>query len=213
MSDKLRTGAHRVIKDDASTLPSPEGIALTPNGKLYVNSGDDEGTIYRVNPATGALTPVASGDLIDSGNLIDCQYELGVDFGGNLLDANLCEDRIVRVNPRTGAQTLVAQGTGTGPDDFLTPEGIAVEPPRCGGKLAAIVGSTRADSLKGSRLGDVVAGLGRRDVIRGRGGRDVICGGKGSDRLIGGKGRDRLIGGPGRDVCVGGPGRDRLKSC
>ena len=211
MSDNLRTGAHRVISSDPG-LASPEGIALTPDGKLYVNSGDNVGTIYRVGVKTGALTPVASGDLLDSGGP-DCNYELGVDLDGQLLVANICGDRIVRVDPRTGAQETVAQGTSNDPGDFLSPEGITVEPPRCGGKLATIVGSGRRDVLKGSFAGDVIAGLGGNDVIRGGGGGDVVCGGKGGDRLIGGKGTDRLNGQAGADTCLGGPGRDRLKSC
>ncbi len=211
MSDNLRTGAHRVISSDAA-LVSPEGIALTPAGKLYVNSGDNVGTIYRVSTKSGVLTPVASGDLLDSGGS-DCNYELGVDLDGQLLVANICGDRIVRVDPKTGAQETVAQGTSADPGNFLSPEGITVEPPRCAGKLATIVGSGRKDVLKGSSAGDVIASLGGNDVIRGGGGADVVCGGKGGDRLIGGKGRDRLNGQAGRDTCLGGPGRDRLKSC
>jgi outer membrane protein assembly factor BamB len=88
MSYNLRTGAHRLILSDP-TLTSPEGIALTPDGRLYVSGGDVDATIYRMNVRTGALTPVASGGLLDSGG-VDCNYELGVDLSGNLLSAVLC---------------------------------------------------------------------------------------------------------------------------
>ena len=83
--------------------------------------------------------------------------------------------------------------------------------PRCGGRVATIVGTPGRDRLRGTRRADVIVGLGGRDLIRGRGGRDIICGRKGNDRLFGGRGNDLLIGGKGRDKLFGGPGRDRLK--
>jgi hypothetical protein len=111
---------------------------------------------------------------------------------------------------------------------------------RCAGAPATVLGSRKADSLRGTKGADVIVALGGRDRIRGQGGNDRICGGGGKDRLKGGGGRDRLkghkskdrlAGGPGndrlgggrgadrlkggggRDRCKGGPGRDRLRSC
>jgi uncharacterized repeat protein (TIGR01451 family) len=92
--------------------------------------------------------------------------------------------------------------------------GGTVPPPspkvRCRRKLATIVGSPRADRLRGTKRRDVIAGLGGNDSIKGLGANDVICGGRGRDRLLGGPGRDTLLGGPGRDTLLGGAGRDRL---
>jgi len=115
---------------------------------------------------------------------------------------------VLRVNPRNGAVETVASGP-----PFDNPAGIAVVPPRCGGKSATLVGTTGKDRIKGSRFRDVIATLGGRDTVNGAGGGDLICGGKGPDRLRGSGGRDRLIGGAGDDACVGGAGRDRAKGC
>ena len=89
-------------------------------------------------------------------------------------------------------------------------DGVAIEPPRCGGRSATLVGSPRADVISGGKRGEVIAGLGGRDVIRGGGGNDLICGGKGRDKLLGGAGLDRHFGGAGRDACAaeGERGRD-----
>lgn len=79
---------------------------------------------------------------------------------------------------------------------FLT--GRPVRPPKCGGKVATIVGTPGPDVLRGTPGPDVIVGRGGNDVIRGRRGRDVICGGPGRDRLMGGPGRDRLLAKDGR---------------
>ena len=90
--------------------------------------------------------------------------------------------------------------------------------PRCGGKVATIVGTARRDVLTGTRRADVIVGLGGNDLVRAGRGNDLVCGGAGADRilgqagtdrLLGGAGRDRLLGGVGRDRCVGGDGLDR----
>lgn len=82
-----------------------------------------------------------------------------------------------------------------------------------------IVGTPRADRIKGSTGNDVICGLGGKDRINGRRGRDIIDGGSGGDRLNGSKGADilaglaggdRLAGGRGKDRAGGGAGRDRI---
>lgn len=88
----------------------------------------------------------------------------------------------------------------------------------CSGTLVNVVGTNRADRLRGAPGKDGIAGLGGGDVINGRGGSDAICAGGGADRVNGGAGKDRLFGQGGRDrvsggggrgdLCHGGPGRD-----
>ncbi|MGZ5321476.1 MAG: hypothetical protein ACXWFN_08465, partial [Solirubrobacterales bacterium] len=101
---------------------------------------------------------------------------------------------------------------------------LAVRSPgrTCGGRVATLVGTKGADTLRGTPAGDVIVALGGRDDVRGRGGADVVCGaggpdrlagGGGADRLLGGSGRDRLAGGAGVDRCLGGSGADRGKAC
>jgi glucose/arabinose dehydrogenase len=92
----------------------------------------------------------------------------------------------------------------------------------CGGRLATVVGTKRAEVLRGTPRADVILALGGRDEVRARGGADIVCGaggpdrlagGGGKDRLYGGGGRDRLAGGGGADSCSGGRGADRGTAC
>lgn len=77
-------------------------------------------------------------------------------------------------------------------------------------KDCTIVGTPKADRIKGSRGNDVICGLGGNDVIAGRGGRDLIDGGSGKDRLNGGAKADTLAGLAGKDRAKGGAGADRI---
>jgi hypothetical protein len=93
------------------------------------------------------------------------------------------------------AGLLAAGGTASPP---------AAEQPRpsCFGARATIVGTAKADVLRGSQGRDVVVALGGADRLYGRGGHDLLCGGAGDDLLDGGAGRNRALGGPGRDTCL-----------
>ncbi|UUW87218.1 calcium-binding protein [Pimelobacter simplex] len=74
--------------------------------------------------------------------------------------------------------------------------------PSCGGLRATIVGTARADVIRGTRGRDVIVAKGGADRIDGRGGKDVICAGPGDDRVtVPARGRGtRVLGGPGDDV-------------
>jgi len=93
---------------------------------------------------------------------------------------------------------------------FTLPQIASAAVPRCFGKKATIVGTTKADHIKGTAKADVVVGLGGSDVIKGLGGGDRICGGNGSDKLIGGDRDDALVGEAGNDTLSGGGGNDGL---
>jgi uncharacterized delta-60 repeat protein len=82
--------------------------------------------------------------------------------------------------------------------------------PRCAGKKATIVGTNRADKLKGTRRNDVIVALGGNDKVDGARGNDLICAGDGNDTVKGGAGNDRLYGQNGKDTVAGGPGKDAL---
>ncbi len=80
-----------------------------------------------------------------------------------------------------------------GPDStFGFGEAIAPSAP-CGGRLATIMGTAKADRLKGTNRSDVIVGFNGNDRIEGLGGNDILCGNAGVDTLIGGKGA--------KDVC------------
>jgi CSLREA domain-containing protein len=98
----------------------------------------------------------------------------------------------------------------------------AYELAQCFGHPVNVVGTSKADAIRGSPEADVVLALGGNDVVDSGGGDDRVCAGPGNDRLTGGGGDDRLAGhdgrdsldgGPGTDVCVGGPGLDSATRC
>jgi Ca2+-binding RTX toxin-like protein len=83
--------------------------------------------------------------------------------------------------------------------------------PRCFGKVATIVGTSRNDRLRGTSGRDVIHGRGGDDLIKGLAGKDLLCGGRGSDLLVGKDGRDRLNGGGGPDGLQPGAGNDVVR--
>lgn len=74
---------------------------------------------------------------------------------------------------------------------------------RCLGARATIVGTPRADVLRGTPRRDVIVGLAGGDTIRGRGRADLICAGKGNDTVLGGDGIDLILGEGGGDEIRG----------
>lgn len=80
-----------------------------------------------------------------------------------------------------------------GPDSvFGYGEAIAPSAP-CGGRLATIMGTAKADKLRGTNRSDVIVGFNGNDKIQGLGGNDILCGNGGRDTIIGGKGN--------KDIC------------
>jgi sugar lactone lactonase YvrE len=200
---------HRIdpVTGVVSTLTSgppfqaPTGVTVGPDGNLVVTDNGANG-VFRVDVRTGAVTPISTGGILDtpSGVALTPQGQI------LLADENV---GIVRVDPATGAQTLLRANS----EPLASPYGIEVVPPKCGGKNATIVGSTRADRITGSRFADVIVTLRGKDRVNGGKGKDLICGGGGRDILKGGAGKDRLLGQGGRDVCAGGKARDSGRSC
>jgi 6-phosphogluconolactonase (cycloisomerase 2 family) len=111
---------------------SPEGIALTPNGKyLYVsNNYDQMGGIsaFAVDSSTGALTAI-SGSPFPTGDASTGPGPLAVHPNGNFLFVALSGNvnanhfiAVFRIDPTTGVLSAVAGSpftTGAGPD-FMT---------------------------------------------------------------------------------------------
>jgi Ca2+-binding RTX toxin-like protein len=206
-----------------------EGIAGAPNGKIYGTNFDDPPGVLEINPRTDsvglvatfagtedaeslAATPdsrtlyVSRGDQIESYRVKSDSistvssdpdfgepFDLELGFDGKLYVVDASTFVVHKVNPNSGGQKVLG-ATGMG-----NPLGIAVQPPKCAGKFATVVGTNKKDKIKGSKGADIIAGLKGNDVIRGLKGKDRLCGGKGKDKLIGGPKRDKLDGGPGKD--------------
>jgi sugar lactone lactonase YvrE len=198
-------GVLRLDRTTAAAAPvatGPEfgdsgGMTIAPDGTLYVAQTTD-GEILRIDPRTGAVDPVAQGGLLNN------TWDVAIHPNGALYVANFGGGNVVRVDPETGDQSVAVADAAIG-----NPEGIEVEPPKCKGRVANIVGSNKKDKLKGSKFADVIAGLGGKDKIKGVKGNDRLCGGKGKDKLKGGPGKDKLLGQGGKDKLDGGPGKDK----
>jgi sugar lactone lactonase YvrE len=173
-------------------LSAPLGIASAADGSVLVADGG--GALLVVRPDGGVQT-LASG--------LGAPADVAVNPSGAPLVLDSAGDRVLAVS--AGRAESLAAGA-----PLESPAGIAVEPPRCGGRIATVIGTGGRDRLEATRFGDVVAALGGRDEIKGFNGDDLICGGPGNDRINGGKGTDRLLGGPGRDRLNGSAGTDRL---
>jgi Ca2+-binding RTX toxin-like protein len=154
----------------------PQGLTVAPNGKvMYIAR---EGSIDRFRLRSGSASKVSS-----SADFVDL-FDLELGFDGKLYVVENDNHLVFRVNPRSGSHKTVGDSTQQ------DPIGIAVQPPRCAGKTATIVGTQKRDKIKGSPGPDVIHGLGGADTIRGLKGNDRLCGGKGPDKLLGGPGHD-----------------------
>jgi len=73
--------------------------------------------------------------------------------------------------------------------------GVMAAKPKCGGRVATIVGTDKAETIRGTNKVDVIVAKGGAGIIYGRGGKDVICGGGGGgDTIRGGGGGDTING-------------------
>lgn len=108
-----------------------------------------------------------------------------------------------RLAAAVAARTTREGATGGGSTP-VQPVGANPRRLRCAGRLATIVGTGRADVLRGTRGRDVIVALGGNDRILGLGKGDFICAGRGNDVIV--TSGDRRA----RDVVSCGPGRDRL---
>jgi Ca2+-binding RTX toxin-like protein len=74
-----------------------------------------------------------------------------------------------------------------------------------------IIGTNKANNLKGTKDGEFIFGKKGNDKIAGNGGFDHLFGGNGADMMRGGAGDDVLAGGKGNDTLFGGAGKDSFE--
>ena len=196
---------------DYGAYESLYGVGLQPDGRI-VAAGE---TTFGYDALVVSLAPDGSPDrsfttdgtfATSVGGLSDA-YGMGLQPDGKILLVGKREtnsdDAVVA---RLGSDSAAPQAGG-GSGSGTAQQGAK---PRCMGKRATIVGTTKADVIRGTSRRDVIVALGGNDSIRGLGGNDIVCGGSGNDLISGGAGRDTLRGEAGRDRLWGNGGRDRL---
>ena len=134
------TGERTLIANNASPstdgedFEQLEGLALAPDGTLYIadsDAFDGGGGVFRVDPVSGTRTVVTNNGF--PGTAPDFQTPVAVAFDG---DGNLLVDdrrterdyegTIIRVDPVTGARSLVSDNTAPDQDDatdLINPSG------------------------------------------------------------------------------------------
>jgi sugar lactone lactonase YvrE len=189
-------GGQAEVTDLIQSPGYPEGIANAPDGGLFI--GGAEG-IQRVS-RTGDASLVAEGEEFDY------IYDIELGLNGDLFAVDNSAEALLRIKPKSGSVSTLSSDA----DLEGNPIGIAVEPPKCKGKTATIVGTQKKDKkVLGGPFNDVIHTLGGNDKVDGKGGKDLICGGGGKDKLKGGGGKDKLFGQGGKDKLDGGPGKDK----
>jgi DNA-binding beta-propeller fold protein YncE len=212
------------LADDASgqcaDLP---GTPLTGARDLAV--GPDGRSVYVVSDVADSIAYFArdpgDGSLGYGGCLGDNPASGCVDLPGAPLDGATAVavspdgTSVYAIGADSGSVARFAPATGESPPPL--PGGGATQPPpgpprapRCQGRRATLVGTARAERIRGTRRRDVIAALGGNDRIAGLAGDDVVCAGAGNDRVDGGPGGDRLAGGSGNDRLTGGSGPDTV---
>jgi Ca2+-binding RTX toxin-like protein len=193
-----KTGNQTFVSDLIESPGYPEGIAVAADRRLFI--GGEIG-IQRVSPKSGDSELIAQGS-----DTFDYIYDIEIGLGGEILAVDNEAEVVRKVNPKTGAVSTLSSSSLLAENAI----GIAVEPPKCKGKTATIVGTQKNDKkVKGGPFNDVIHTLGGDDKVDGKGGKDLICGGKGKDKLKGGGGKDKLFGQGGKDKLDGGPGKDK----
>jgi sugar lactone lactonase YvrE len=81
----------------------PTGVAVGPDGRIYVCVLNNEQAVLAVDSATGELTPVGDHTLVQAPG------DIGVGLGG-LLVGDAGRDAIIRIDLTTGAETVALAG-------------------------------------------------------------------------------------------------------
>ena len=119
------TGTQTVVSTD-DQFEFPSGIAFAPDGDLYVTDQGSaatgvttaDGSLFRVDPVSGAQALISHGDLLI--DPVDLAFApdgslFVVDWGGGT------DGAVIQVDVTTGDQTLVSSG-----GYFVNPTGLAI---------------------------------------------------------------------------------------
>ncbi|HEY1284815.1 MAG TPA: hypothetical protein VGF04_01885 [Solirubrobacterales bacterium] len=186
--------------ESMEVLPDGRILAAGLRGETGIETEDADTWLFRLTP-DGRLDPSfgSGGEVFASASPeTDGAYGLAVQPDGRAVVAGEAN-----VGP---SQLMVGRFTA----DPVQPIAAPVKARRCMGRKASLVGTRKADRIRGTNRADVIATLGGNDRILSRGGNDVICAGAGKDSVKSGKGNDKVRGEAGADSLLGGPGRDLL---
>lgn len=175
---------------NSAPLPGGREVAATPGGDAYQFTLGANGAV-----TLAATIPTKLGPT---------QVATGANQAWVIETAPFPSEQIIVERFLYSAPSWSSQGSWAASWGPAGPFGAT-----CGGQAATLVGTAKADVLRGTPGRDVIVAKGGADVIRGLGGDDLICAGNGQDEVVGGPGADLIRGEAGRDVLVGGPGRDR----
>jgi hypothetical protein len=121
--------------------------------------------------------------------------------GPDLLDGEGGADTVSFRRARAGVTVdlRTGQATGEGHDELASIRNVTGS-----GHDDVLLGSAKANDLRGGHGNDYLDALGGEDALRG---------GPGNDTLLGGEGRDTVGGGGSRDACAEGAGGGRADGC
>lgn len=139
LSINPNTGARGVLVDgdlesgfNAVTI-APDGSILLADAQLHLLP---DGSIWRINPSTGARSLITSNDSPASGPAFVEPSGIAVAADGGVIVADPMAETaaatpgaLIHVDPATGARTSLADNVSHAPDEPLTrPEDVAVAP-------------------------------------------------------------------------------------
>ena len=217
---------------------SPGDDRIVGNGSDNVIDGGDGIDTIDYSAASDVNVDLRAGSAVGDGTdgLSSIENVIGSpsadhivgDGGANQLDGGPGDDKIDggggddTLAGRDGSDTVSFQSSTEGVTVSLTrgtAEGNGADTLE---GFENVVGTPRADEIRGDGAGNRLDGRRGPDQVYGRGGVDIILGGDGNDLLFGQSGNDTLLGdsakdqldgGKDRDVCKGGPGPDSFVFC
>jgi VCBS repeat-containing protein len=202
------TGEASVLASNTPFTDLDVYMVLAPNGDLIV-ADDGTDTIYRVDPATGAVSVFLSEQQLEgvTGLSVDLEGGIGFDSEGNFYVAEENTDSILRWTVADANEGTIDTGSGT---TFLTSNELGRYTDLEGGMTFGATEAAGNDILVGGDGNDTMMGGAGNDELNGGNDNDVLYGGTGNDLLIGGAGTDYAHGGAGADTLDGGSGADTL---
>jgi len=227
--------------DAAKAIRNPDNIDWADDGYIYVQedrslgslftsptaANQNDASILRIDPATGAITRVAEinravplGQIdsqpADKGNwetsgILDVSSLFGLPGGSLFLSAVQAHSINTGAALSEGGQLVLLAAPGVDVSSSVDIDTLTSIEKLVGSAYADnLLGDAGDNSLAGGAGDDTLSGRGGNDSLSGDAGNDVLDGGDGNDRLDGGANADQLSGGAGSDILLGGAGNDQL---